>query len=85
MLLLILYQQKSTHECTWNLRIEILTLIPEEEIEDDIGQLGILRESVSDKSEKWQDLTLGKVGQKINMQVSHFLTFFYRKDRRYLT
>ena len=84
--MLLLYQQKSTHERTWNLRIEILALIPEEKIEDDIGQLGlILRESVSDKSEKWQDLTLGKVGQKINMQVSHFLTFFYRKDRRYLT
>ena len=84
--MLLLYQQKSTHERTWNLRIEILALIPEEKIEDDIGQLGlILQESVPDKSEKWQDLTLGKDGQKINMQVSHFLTFFYRKDRRYLT
>ena len=50
----------------WNLHIGILILIAEKKIEDEIGQLGIwLREFVlsSDKSENWQDLALGKVGQ----------------------
>lgn len=57
------------HECTWNLHIETLTLIAEEKIEDEIMQLGILRESTeipspsSDSSEKWQDISLEKVGQ----------------------
>lgn len=54
-------------ECTWNLHIETLTLIAEEKIEDEIMQLGILRESTeipsSDSSEKWQDVSLEKVGQ----------------------